>query len=640
MDFFQHQDQAHRRTLLLAVLLLLAVVAIAASVFTAVSLALGFVSPEVFLPRAFDLRHPGFFWVTGGTFLLIVLATVIKAATLGDGGARLVQGMGAREIGMRSGEREAVLRNVVEEMAIASGVPAPRVYVLPDEPSINGFVCGTRPANATLVVTRGALDQLRRDELQALVAHEFSHLCNGDTRLNLRLIAVLHGILLLAVCGRGLISGLRHVRIRSSRDSNSAGGILLAILVTGAALWLIGAAGEFFARLIKLAINRQREFLADASAVQFTRHPDALVSLLNKLRTDPQGGVVRNPRATEFSHFFFADALRRWGGWLTTHPPLEERIRRLLPAGAPLPKPAAGLGQTPGALPARVQRAEGALADLAMPLSAAAVAEAPEKVAEAVGAPQREHLRRTRDLLSGLDPAVREATQDPLSAQAVVAWVLLSSEADPEEGLRWLLARVGDDLVLELRRLHRALAEMAPEIRLPLLDLSLPALRALTPDQHRVFRAWVDGLMDRDGERTLVELAVHQALRRHLGDRPGQPRRLHLRHTRLDPGLAREWLAYLVAAERDPAAARRAALAVLHLPEEAGNPASPPRPFAFLLTQLARTAFSERRKLLIAAATAVAHDGHITPDEAEFVRAVADALDCPIPPWLAPAAAE
>ncbi len=311
MDFFQHQEIARRSTRRLVVLFVIAVVAIVVAVnFAATAIYFGFLMPSG-TARVAGTLPTGFYLINTCIVLgLIGGGTAYKLSALSAGGASVANLVDAREVDMTTSDLlDRRLINVVEEMAIASGVPVPRVYVMDNEPAINAFAAGHSINDAVIVVTRGTLTRLSRDELQGVVAHEFSHVLNGDMRLNLRLIGVLHGLLIVALAGRLLLE----VGGRSRGGSSSRSGNAMAILLfAGIALWLLGYIGVFFGRLIKAAVSRQREFLADASAVQFTRNPDGIGGALRKIggltETTGLGTRIDHPQAEALSHLFLGAA--------------------------------------------------------------------------------------------------------------------------------------------------------------------------------------------------------------------------------------------------------------------------------------------------------------------------------------------
>ncbi|MCL4797761.1 MAG: M48 family metallopeptidase [Bryobacteraceae bacterium] len=321
MDFFEHQDKARKNTKLLVVYFVLALVCIIASVYIA-SLTIFYGAEQQAGEPARDLVlwDPGLFLkVVLGTLGVVVLGSLYKTAVLRKGGSAVAESLGGRLVDSNTtNPDERKLWNVIEEMAIASGVPVPKIFVLDNEAGINAFAAGHSPSDAAIGVTRGCMTLLNRDELQGVIAHEFSHILNGDMRLNLRVMGVIFGILCLAVIGRILL----YSRGRG-RDKNP-------MMLLGLALIVIGAIGVFFGRLIQAALSRQREFLADASSVQFTRNPAGLSGALQKI--GGAGSQLESPHTAEASHMFFGNGLSKpFLGMLATHPPLDERIRAIDP---------------------------------------------------------------------------------------------------------------------------------------------------------------------------------------------------------------------------------------------------------------------------------------------------------------------
>lgn len=324
MDFFEHQDRARKTTKVLVVYFAIAVVCVIASVYVA-SLLIFYGSGSV--------RQPGeplpelvlwdaqlFLYVVLGTLGVVIIGSLYKTAALAKGGSAVAEALGGRLISPNTSHpEERKLRNVIEEMAIASGVPVPKIYVLDDEKGINAFAAGHTPGDAAIGVTRGCMTLLSRDELQGVIGHEFSHILNGDMRLNLRIMGVIFGIVCLAVIGRILL----YSRGRSREEKNP-------LMFLGLALVVIGAIGVFFGRLIQAALSRQREFFADASAVQFTRNPAGLSGALQKI--GGAGSKIESAHAGEASHMFFGNGMGRpFLGALATHPPLDVRIRAIDP---------------------------------------------------------------------------------------------------------------------------------------------------------------------------------------------------------------------------------------------------------------------------------------------------------------------
>ena len=331
MDFFQRQENARRRTKWLLVYFALGLCATAGT-FYIVSLSPYFYKyPE----KEGSFWHPElFYYVTGITLVIITVASLIKLAKLRKGGKVIALALGGRPLtGPSVDPDERELQNIVEEMALASGLPAPQIYVLDNEPGINAFTAGFNPEDAVIGVTKGAMQLLTRDELQGVIAHEFSHILNGDMRLNLRLVSWVHGIVWIAVIGQGILTGARACIPWNSEGSDlKKAGLAFFFMgsMVGVIIYGLGSMGAFFGRLIKCAVSRQREFLADAAAVQFTRNPLGLANALKKIGGLAQGSRIRSPFAAEASHMFFGNGLRSsWFGFFATHPSLKKRIKLL-----------------------------------------------------------------------------------------------------------------------------------------------------------------------------------------------------------------------------------------------------------------------------------------------------------------------
>ena len=333
MDFFENQEAARTKTRWLVFLFFIAVVFIIFSVYIAVRLiffgletkfgleaaaAWGMWSPELFLA------------VTVVTLAIVSLGSLYKIVSLSGGGETVAGLLGGRPLDPNTTRlEERRLLNVVEEMALASGMPTPTVFVLPKEMGINAFAAGFTPSDAVIGVTEGSLQNLSRDELQGVIGHEFSHILNGDMRLNLRLMGVIHGILVIALIGYWMLRSVRFTGGSGNRKSSGSGAIVLLAI---SLLLVIGWIGVFFGRLIKSAVSRQREFLADSAAVQFTRDPGGLAGALKKIGGFVAGSKLETPHAEEASHFYFSNGLRpAFLQMLATHPPLATRIRRLEP---------------------------------------------------------------------------------------------------------------------------------------------------------------------------------------------------------------------------------------------------------------------------------------------------------------------
>jgi len=639
MDFFQAQDDARQRTRVLIALFAAAIVAITVSVYTVVVLVVGmglrFV-PEVFLA------------VAAGVALVVGGGSTFRTLQLRQGGPSVAAMLGGRAVDPATtdpGERR--LLNVVEEMSIASGVPVPAVFVLPEE-GINAFAAGYGLHDAAVAVTEGALRHLTRDELQGVVAHEFSHILNGDMRLNIRLIGLLHGLLLLALIGRVLVrSGTRSSSGRGKKGAGSAHTLLI-----GLALVVLGYIGVLFGKLIKAAASRQREFLADAAAVQFTRNPEGIAGALKKIGALGAGSRIRHPRAEELSHLYFASGLKSsFAGLFATHPPLEERIRRIDPSfdGSyeGVLESAALERETPERA-AQERKAAVPRAEPRTPLDAMWSPVDRGALIASIGAMASELLSVARGFVDGLPAELRAAVHSPDDAPAVVFALLLTAESDADVAGKQrgaVLDFGGDAMAARVDALVPLVRKAGPRARLPLLDMALPALRLLEPDRSAALGRAVRALILADGSIKPLEFAVYRTLARELGGARERAaagaKTIHsLAALRDDCAVVLSALAY--AGARDEADAHASFdHAVKSLPSGVGELRILPAAEAGLdavdraLERLARGSPGVRRRFLVAAGNAIGRDRVLTSDEVELFRAVAEALDCPVPPALA-----
>ena len=662
MDFFEHQDVARRKTSLLILYFLIAVGLIVMAVYCAAASIFIATQTKPQGPQG-PTAVPGFWnppllvWVAGGTLLVILLGSLYKMAALKDGGEVVARLLGGRLVNPNTQDLdERVLLNVVEEMAIASGTPVPPVFLLDDERGINAFAAGFSPGNAVIGVTRGTVETLTRDELQGVIAHEFSHILNGDMRLNIRLMGVLHGILVIALIGYGILRGLQTVRV--SRDSKKGGaGFIIALLALGVALLVIGYVGVFFGKLIKSALSRQREFLADASAVQFTRQPGGIAGALKRIGGLTAGSRVGHAQAESASHMFFGNAVREsFFNLMSTHPPLVDRIQRIeptfdgtFPEVTRVVRTARDLHREErGAV--REKAAEAIRARSGPEAKAAAGASAfafqPAEAVGTVGAPTSEHVTYAAALVSTLPADLVTTVREPLGAVATIYALLLGDDEQVRQAqLRYLQEQPEQRAFQETRRTVPLIAAIGHEARLPLVEMTLPALCQLSPTQYRDVRDTIRQLIESDRKVTLFEYALQRMLLCHLAHRFERVKPLRIRFSALRPLLPScaallSALAYV--GQRDQSAATRAFSAGAdRLATPAGTIEMLPREQADLrmvdraLDSLAAASPQIKKRVLEACAACIGADGRVTVEEAELLRVIADSLHCPMPPLLA-----
>jgi hypothetical protein len=515
-------------------------------------------------------------------------------------------------------------------MALASGLPVPEIYVLEHESGINAFAAGLTPANAAIAVTRGALERLERAELQGVIAHEFSHVSNGDMRLNQQLIGMSFGILVLSLAGRWLMRSSRFAAAGRRRDRNGAASVALLL---GLALTIIGGIGVLLSRLIKAGVSRERERLADASAVQFTREPEGLAGALKKIG----GHTARIVGADteEVAHMLFEPGRSAFSSWFATHPPLLERIRTLEPNFDPRDLPAAG-----SALPETRPRSDAPAQAATAGVAALAASTAPLlERAGAVGAPAVG--RAVRDALP--DEIYHAAHSRDSSLLVVVALALSRDDATRRQQLALTERQLGATRATLVARLHADLAPLEPRLRLPVLELTLPTLRQRPPEQIAYLSELLLRLHELERAPRLFDFVLLRVLEHYLRAAPDTAATLQRQVARLDGATAVRALLCNVAAfgheHAEPARrAYAAGLAALGWRAEPTDPSFDPPTRArdlprldAALAKLAGARPRDKERVLRAVLATIQADEVTAIEERELFRLVATTLDCPLP---------
>ncbi len=609
MNFFRAQDEARGRTTKLVALLTLAIVVLAGTLYVLAVLG----QHKLSRGREIDwFQGDVFFWTAGVALIVIIGGSLMRIAELSKGGGTIAIRLGGRLVsGVTKDLAERRYLNVVQEMALASGLPVPLCFVIDGDETINAFAAGNSPQDAAVGVTRGALRNLTRDELQGVIAPEFSHIGNGDMKINLRIIGTVAGLTALAQLGYILIRvGLNS---GSSRKNNA-----LPLAVAGLVVVLVGLGGVFFARLIQASVSRQREYLADASAVQFTRNPLGLASALRKVAGLSGARREASSAELEAQHMFFAGSAGFLESLFSSHPPITERIRRVDPAFD---------GHIPDVKPVPVTADDEPVSGL----SGRAVAPPPPLPlpTPARAVPTDLQIQDSVGFRGVIPGALREASEDPVSAMAVVLGLILRH--DPAQRAAQLAQAeplAGGEVVKEARRLDAMLRAVPAGSRVALLDLSMPALRQLSPAQVAAFRTALEraGYEAEDG---LIVLLIQASMRRYLSTEKNPPSR---------PGdLAAAYGLVLSAVVQtsgeDPAAQGRAYVLGVGVLGVAGvSPTMVPPASVDLakvdeaLAVIAGQSVPARRQFVRAIGAAMLHDGRAEPAEVEIVRAVADSL--------------
>lgn len=640
MDFIGAQERARSRTGRLVVLFSLAVLLTIAAVYFVATAIVVLGSKEEVPPSWWQ---PMVLLIAGGgTIVVIGIGSLVKTSQLSSGGKAVAESLGGALLHPDSRDPdERRLLNVVEEMAIASGSPVPSVYLI-DDASINAFAAGFSHDSAVIGVTRGAITQLNRDELQGVIAHEFSHIVHGDMRLNIRLTGVIFGIMAIGFIGYLLFRFLAPAMLYSGRGRDRNGAAVgMGILGIGIALMIIGALGTLFSRLIQAGVSRQREFLADASAVDYTRNPPGIAGALRKI-----GGLETNAMkqaaASEFQHFFFTSALSTF---FATHPPLAERIERieLRPVqqdahDADVAIPAEGLHAAAAGF-----AAGGAATGRNLEMREA------NQVRESMahfGDADPVRLAYARAILSFIPEKIRDAVHEPIGAQATCLLLLVDEDPRVSDRQGKLLEKtVSDELRTELMRLKSKVIpviQRSPELRLVLMDMAMPALSRVPEESSRAFLAAVEGMIHADGQLDRFEWLLGRLLVRHLQNqgprRKGEPApRKKLGSLAGEVRIILAMLAWSGARSEEQAiqsfqaSAGKTGLGNLDFP---GREDCSVEALDSALDALVGLRFRDRGRLLDAAAEGVCADGQATLAEVELLRALAGALDCPMPPVL------
>ena len=579
------------------------------------------------------------FWMVGlAVSAVIVLGSIYKTMILSSGGRVVAESLGGRLIPPNTNDpnlRKTL--NVVEEMAIASGIPVPPVYLLAQETGINAFAAGFSPSDAVIGVTIGTVEHLNREELQGVIAHEFSHIINGDMRLNIRLMGILHGILLIGVTGYYILLSTAHSGRRRSASSGKGAGAILGLAI---GLMVIGFTGMLFGNIIKASVSRQREYLADASAVQFTRNPSGLAGALKKIGSSQAGSILINPAAPEVSHSFFATGVSSFlASLISTHPPINKRIKRVDPQWdgqfQVTQESAEQLKEEIDTMP-RSQHTENLVNTIA---ASVAVGVAVNNLNQA-GQPNERQLHYAQSLMKQIPSPLVDASREPYGARAIVYSLVLDNDINIRRKQMSVLKEYGDYGVHELTgKLQQAVDNVDTKIRLPLINLSLPALREMSLPQFKLFWKNITLLIEMDSKVDLFEWVLQKILMRHLNaaflkSKPTQIKYSKLQHLYQEIELLLSVLAYSGNVDIDKA---KQAFDIAADKTEIKNISLLPKeeisldPLNNVIDKLNMLKPLLKQKLLNSCLICVSVDGKIVPIEMELMRAISDALESPMP---------
>ena len=636
MNFFEAQDNARKKTWQLVALFILAVVTLIVLTNLLVG-AVFLMSSSAGLDRGLDrgilsaIPVESWVYVSIGVIMIVGLASAFKYFAVRGGGRAVAEALGGVRIQSNTMElAERRLLNVVEEMAIAAGIAVPPVYLLPDE-GINAFAAGYTPDDAVIGITAGTLEFLNREELQGVVAHEFSHILNGDTRINIRLIAILHGILFIGLIGNMVLRGSRYGAMSSRRDN---GGGAIALILAGAGLAIIGYAGTFFGNIIKAAVSRQREFLADAAAVQYTRNPAGIGGALRKIGS--AGSGIARPQASEISHMFFGEAIQhRLSSLMATHPPLPERIHAIEPNWDGTFPTTLAPQQISHLAPTSAGFVDGVIDGVQVDV---------ESLPAMVGRPDHQSWETADAIIETSNQRCLDAARDPCSSHLLVYALLMQADisTQPTATQPYIPAGLNEAALRSITNLQDELSSSDDLHRLALLELAVPGLKQMSAPQYRHFIAEIVQLIKADNRIELFEWVLHRVLLKELRPHFESPRPPRTRYANLDAisADARVLLTVLAShGHQDPHTAALAYEAGL----DAAKLSADPEPWVpqedpnfknlnDCLQRLRLLKPLEKPRLLKGCAATVLFDGEINAAEGALLQGISAALDCPLPP--------
>ena len=652
MNFFEAQDRSRKNTRRLIAVMMLAVIIVVTSVTAVIAASLWFATTptgSVNLLNWAAASKALIAWIAAGTIAFVGFASLYRIVSLRQGGGKVARDLGGIEV--QPGDSDPLrrrLHNVVEEMALASGVPTPEVYVLDHESGINAFAAGFGTEDAAIAVTRGTLEMLNRNELQGVIAHEFSHVFNGDMRLNIQLMGPMFGILAIGLLGRMLLRGSRWAG--RSRGKGSGAGAAIAL---GVGLAVTGYVGLLLARLIKAGVSRQREYLADASAVQFTRQTAGIAGALKKIGGYTEQSTINDIDAEEVSHMLFASGFRSISSLLATHPPLLKRIQALEPS----------FNQTqfdqlhtdtmqlaPDALrPDQISSFAGNAEHIISGNSSGGQGEAIDiaALADTIGNPDEQHYEAAQLFAANIPADIRDALESAYQVMLLIPALLLHKDAAVRTRQLTLLdQQLGAERCSHLQRLYAALQTINAEARLPILSLALPLVKEQPPGRLEYLSELLEQLAMQDNRIELfeyallriyqhyIQLAANPATRRKwqtLQDDSMQAAAVKLLHVfARQTGTSADVVDALVQSELNLSVAVTGTVA--ETDAAAGNWVEQTDS---ALARLQNCTPPGRQKLIRALIAAALHDGRISQAESELLRAICAILECPLPPILA-----
>lgn len=648
MNFFENQERARKKTFLLVMLLLIAVLLIVLAINILIIVVFTLMHNEDLAHLTANIRRDEFISfctntaviVTPVVLFVIFLGTIIKMFMLNNGGLSIAEMVKARPVDVNTDNLlEKRFINVVEEMAIASGISVPHLFVMENEKGINAFVAGYSPEDTVLVVTQGALEQLNRDELQGVIGHEFSHIFNSDMHINIKLIGIVSGIVMISQMGSFI---LRNMRFRSSSsNSKDDNKLQIVILISGIGLLVIGYIGLFFGRWIKAAISRERESLADATSVQYTRNPTGLIGALMRIQAYEQGTLLNSTSADDINHMCFGPSLEMlFSGLLASHPPIEERIQALDPQGYYAPN----IKLTRDENVAKPSKAHRELNAKDLMIGTVVLANKIQQaqnvnlgeIKQSIGNPSLAHVDVAKQLLKQIPEPLNVVAHDPNKVKLLYfALMMPESEEQFQSATQLLSTLLPENEQQQVLQYSQIIHDLGKTVKLPLIDISLAAFKQISIEERKIIYQNLEKIALLDKEN-LFEFTLLSILSKATGVPKTKRRINNLTVSALLPQISALLFAVIKSGHSDPTlqVACYDKLMKEFTDLTIPLPKAEPLKLNFILSQLNHLTPLCKEQLINACLHCIEEDNIINVNEAELVRAIAARLDCPIPPII------
>jgi len=646
MDFFSRQAKAIKQTRILVVFFVIALVLITVAVNFIFYLVL---ATQTSSATELDswLQQDYWIYISLITFAVIILTSLFRSWQINSNPSAIIKMMEATPVTpSTTNPKQKQLVNLVEEMAIASGMPIPKIYIMKNEQGFNAFVSGLKPSAAILVVTQGLLDNLTRQQLQGVIGHEFSHILNGDMRLNLRLIGVIAGILVLGQIGQVLLRGGRYGS-RSTSSKRSEGS---AIVFIGLGLFVVGYIGLFFGRIIKAAISRQREFLADASAVQFTRDRNGIAGALLAIKNTTQGSQLINSNAEEMSHMCFGASTKisqMFSGWLASHPPLDDRIQAVYPGFLRQNTSASQSAQTSHSAPSHSSHSNDS--DLISQFSneSRSIKTTSDKnhsdialqIVSTVGTVTAKNIQNAENVLSHLPKEIIEAARgdnpdfSPLVLIKIIFLQATKVDTLSRENFKLLDISLSDQKTIQL---IKQLDQIDFKSRNTLFDLALARFENLELKYKNIFFQSIDAFVKNHPSLNPTSLAIYASIYNRLNESKPYQTQIN-RYQKVSEALNILFSQLLKDNSYEKNHWDNAKQHKQHILNIFGiklikEPSSfDPKKFHNALNQLSRLNPLLKQQLILGVTDAIQVDNKIDEMEYSLLRILCEYLDCPIP---------